>query len=329
MGDSDCSVSLSNLICQEDGTSLLLGDDGEEARCDVVTVYNDGCILSETEEDDYIEMLVSEESGCFHSRTHDESCEDWLKCARSDAIRWILKTTVYFGFCSKTAYMAVTYLDRFLIRRTIDDKRKTWAVQLLSVACLSLAAKMEECKVPALSEFRLEEYDFNSNAIQRMEFLVLNTLEWRLSSATPFAYLGYFASKLQEQKSNNFMAKATGFVFAATRVINLVDYRPSVIAAAAVLAAFDERLTQKLVEFEMRTISLCGSLQTEHVLSCYRLMIQESHKEALKPSRNLFSSDLSAANCVGTNSSSVDANDTTSFTARSSKRRRLESPHAE
>ncbi|XP_010942833.1 cyclin-D5-3 [Elaeis guineensis] len=329
MGDSDCSVSLSNLICQEDGTSLLLGDDDDdEERSDVVTVYDDGCILSETEDDDHIEMLVSKESGCFDSRIHPESYEDWLKCARSDAIRWILKTKAYFGFCSKTAYMAVTYLDRFLMHRTIDDKRKIWAVQLLSVACLSLAAKLEERKVPALSEFRLDECDFNSNAILRMEFLVLNTLEWRLCSVSPFAYLSYFASKIQEHKSNNLMAKATGFIFAAIRVINLVDYRPSVVAAAAMLAAFDERLTQNLVEFQMRTISLCGSLETDHVLSCYRLMIQESHKKVMKPSKNLISSDLSAANCVSINSS-VDANATTSFTARSSKRRRIESLDAE
>lgn len=103
MEDSECSVSLSNLICQEDGTSLLLGDDDddEEERSDVVTVYDDGCILSETEEDDYIETLVSKESGRFDSRIHDESYEDWLKCARSDAIRRILKVGIHpFEFIS-------------------------------------------------------------------------------------------------------------------------------------------------------------------------------------------------------------------------------------
>ncbi|XP_038975741.1 cyclin-D5-1-like isoform X1 [Phoenix dactylifera] len=309
MEDSDCSVSLSNLICQEDGSTLLLGDGDEEEKSDMVTVYNDCCIFSETEEDDYIDMLFSKESVRSDSRgsgVYDDSSEDWLKCARSDAVRWILKTKACFGFCSKTAYMAVTYLDRFLMHRRIDDKGKIWAVQLLSVACLSLAAKMEECKVPALSEFR---YDFKSNLIQRMEFLVLNTLEWRLNSVTPFAYLSYFASRLQEHKWSNLMARAIGFIFAATGVMNLVDHRPSVIAAAATLAAFDERLTQNLAEFKKRTISLRGSLETEHVFSCYCLMIQESHKEKLKPSKNLIA--------------------TTSFTARSSKRRRSESPHAE
>lgn len=44
--------------------------------------------------------------------------------------------------------------------------------------------------------------------------------------------------------------------------MNLVDYRPSVVAAAAILAAFDERLTQDLAEFKLRIISLRGSLET-------------------------------------------------------------------
>ncbi|KAG1366905.1 cyclin-D5-2 [Cocos nucifera] len=315
MEDSGCSVSLSNLVCQEDGSTLLLGDDDEEEKSDMVTVYNNGTIFSETEEDDYIDMLVSKESACFESRAYDDSSEDWLTCARSDAVGWILKTKACFGFCSKTAYMAVTYFDRFLMHRRIDDDRKIWAVQLLSVACLSLAAKMEECKVPALSEFGLEEYDFKSSVIQRMEFLVLKTLEWRLNSVTPFAYLSYFASKIQEHKWNDLMEKAIGFIFAAaSRVMNLVDYRPSVVAAAAILAAFDERLTQNLADFKMRIISLRGSLETE------------SHKETMKPSKNLISWDLSAANSVSVNSS-VDAIATTSFAARSIKRRRLESPH--
>lgn len=52
------------------------------------------------------------------------------------------------------------------------------------------------------------------------------------------------------------------FFFSMITVINLVHYRPSVIAAAAILATFDETLSQNLVEFKMRTVSLCGSLET-------------------------------------------------------------------
>lgn len=75
------------------------------------------------------------------------------------------------------------------------QREKYWAIRLLSVACLSLAAKMEECNVPALSEFQLQDYSFESKVIQRMELLVLSTLEWNMNFITPLAFLPYFIKK--------------------------------------------------------------------------------------------------------------------------------------
>jgi len=66
---------------------------------------------------------------------------------------------------------------------------------LLSIACLSLAAKMEECNVPGLSEFKLDDYSFEGKVIQKMELLVLSTLEWKMGIITPFDFLSYFITK--------------------------------------------------------------------------------------------------------------------------------------
>lgn len=43
--------------------------------------------------------------------------------------------------------------------------------------------------------------------------------------------------------------------------ISFLDHRPSVVAAAAVLAAFDGGLTQKAMELKMDFISTWGSLE--------------------------------------------------------------------
>ena len=51
-----------------------------------------------------------------------------------------------------------------------------WLIRLLPAACLALAAKMEEPKVPSLSDFRLEDDDFGTKLIERMELFVLSTL---------------------------------------------------------------------------------------------------------------------------------------------------------
>ena len=86
------------------------------------------------------------------------------------------------------------------------------------MACLSLAAKMEEIKVPALSEFQAGECNFESKEFQRMELLVLNTLEWRMGSITPFAFLPFFITKMsKESPQGHFMSKTVQFILAIMR----------------------------------------------------------------------------------------------------------------
>lgn len=75
------------------------------------------------------------------------------------------------------------------------QESKPWAIKLLSVASLSLAAKMEEQNVPVLSEYPMDDYRFENKVIKNMELMILSTLDWKMGSATPFAYLHYFVGK--------------------------------------------------------------------------------------------------------------------------------------
>ncbi|XP_043712473.1 cyclin-D5-1-like [Telopea speciosissima] len=316
MGDSDSSFSLSSLLCQENQTCF------DEEIDEDVFLNSNNYVLSENDKE-YIEMLVERENS-FGCKTHGSSddcsilLENWLKCSRLNAILWILKTRAFFSFRFQTAFLSITYFDRFLSKRTIDSG-KPWAISLLSVACLTLAAKMEECRVPALSEFRVEEFNFDAKVIQRMELLVLNTLEWRMGLITPFTYIHYFITKFcDEPQPRDLVSKTVELILAIAKEKSLVDHRPSVIAAAAVLAATDQRLTRKTMEFKMSVISSCGSLQNEHVYSCYNLM-QELELGKLKIPKFILSPSLTPIY-----SSSTNVIDNSSFpSADGTKRRRL------
>jgi len=78
------------------------------------------------------------------------------------------------------------------------QRDKTWPMQLLSVACLSLAAKMEETKVPLLLDLQVIEsrFLFKPKTVQRMELLVMASLKWRLRTITPFDFVHLFIAKL-------------------------------------------------------------------------------------------------------------------------------------
>jgi cyclin D5 len=97
------------------------------------------------------------------------------------------------------------------------QRGQEWALQLLAVACLSLAAKVEEHRVPRLPEFRPDHYDFDSASILRMELLVLTTLNWQMIAATPFPYLGCFAARFRLDERKTIVMRAVNCIFASIR----------------------------------------------------------------------------------------------------------------
>uniref|UniRef100_A0A453KRD4 Cyclin N-terminal domain-containing protein n=1 Tax=Aegilops tauschii subsp. strangulata TaxID=200361 RepID=A0A453KRD4_AEGTS len=94
-----------------------------------------------------------------------------------------------------------------------------WAMQLLAVTCLSLAAKMEETLVPSLLDLQIEStrYIFEPRTILRMELLVLTALNWRLRSVTPFTFIDFFACKVDPRGRHMryLIARATQIILAA------------------------------------------------------------------------------------------------------------------
>ncbi|KAG8368493.1 hypothetical protein BUALT_Bualt15G0051400 [Buddleja alternifolia] len=194
--------------------------------------------------------------------------------SRQDSINSILEVHAHFRFKPVTAFLSVNYFDRFLSSHILPETG--WPFQLLSVACLSLAAKMEELYVPSLLDLQILEstYIFEAKTIQRMELLVMATLKWRLRSVTPFDYLHYFISMLPSSTSKSdseptVHTLASNIILNTSRVIDFLCFPPSVIAAAAVISAagegvnvsdtFDERINRERVRS-------CHQLMEEYLL---------------------------------------------------------------
>ncbi|GMN34934.1 hypothetical protein TIFTF001_004997 [Ficus carica] len=262
--ENEVSVSPSSLVSRESETTCL-----DEVTAFMSFAY---CSTSE-EEEEYVEILMERETEFGFKKGQSFAFGNFLKCARLDAIAWILKARAVFGFRFQTAYLSLTYFDRFLLRRPVNDE-EMWLIRLLPVVCLALAAKMEEPEIPSLSEFRFEDDDFGINLIRKMELFVLSTLEWKMSSVTPFSFLHYFITRLcqLESRPTNIQSRTTALIMATIRETNLMEHRPSAIAAAATLVALEQKLTRTSLETKMNSISHCKSLQVEDVFSCYKIM---------------------------------------------------------
>uniref|UniRef100_A0ACD5YFD7 Uncharacterized protein n=1 Tax=Avena sativa TaxID=4498 RepID=A0ACD5YFD7_AVESA len=163
---------------------------------------------------------------------------------RTDAVDWIWKVHAYYSFGPVTACLAVNYLDRFLSLYHLPEG-KAWMTQLLSVACLSLAAKMEETSVPQSLDLQVADarYVFEAKTIQRMELLVLSTLKWRMQAVTPFSYIDYFLHRLDgggNAPSRRAVREAAELILCVSRGTCCLEFRPSEIAATVAAAVAGE-----------------------------------------------------------------------------------------
>ncbi|XP_009353212.2 putative cyclin-D6-1 [Pyrus x bretschneideri] len=170
-------------------------------------------------------------------------------------------------------YLAVNYLDRFLSCQGVLQP-KPWLIKLLAITCISLASKMRK------SEFSLLDVQgdggiiFDTQTIQRMELLILGALKWRMRSITPFSFMSFVISlfKLEDPPLLHALkARATQIIFKSQKDVELLAFKPSIIAASAVLSASDALLPMQFPCFK-KALSNCSYVNKENMLQCYRAM---------------------------------------------------------
>ncbi|XP_011048476.1 PREDICTED: putative cyclin-D6-1 [Populus euphratica] len=190
---------------------------------------------------------------------------------RREAISSVLRVSCNFD--PSLSYLAVNYLDRLLSSQGIPQP-KPWLFRLLAVACVSLAAKMKE------AEFYISDtqgdggFVFDTQTIQKMEVLILGALNWRMRSITPFSFISYFISLFKPKDPplrQALKARASEIIFKAQNDINLLEFKPSLIAASALLYASHELFPMQFLCFR-KAISNCSHVNKENLLQCYNAM---------------------------------------------------------
>ncbi|XP_062194112.1 cyclin-D4-1-like isoform X2 [Phragmites australis] len=239
-------MAASILLCAEDSSSILgFAAEGEEE----VLVRNrrseEPAMDFPVPSEERVALLVESEAEHMPREDYAERLRGGgldLR-VRMDAIDWIWKVHTYYNFSPLTACLAVNYLDRFLSLYQLPEG-KAWMTQLLSVACVSLAAKMEETSVPLSLDLQVGEarYVFEAKTIQSMELLVLSTLKWRMRAVTPFSYIDYFLHRLNggDAPPRRSALRSAELILCIARGTHCLDFRPSEVAAAVAAAVVGE-----------------------------------------------------------------------------------------
>ncbi|KAK4796084.1 hypothetical protein SAY86_028410 [Trapa natans] len=297
------------LLCGEDASSVF--DDDSEWRGSVPPQQdvNPGSLYlprhHDRLEDEWAFPVLSED--CLRELLEKERQllpgYDYLKMlingdvdvvARTKAIDWIHKVHSHYNFGPLCAFLAVNYLDRFISAYELP-KGNTWSAQLLAVACLSLAVKMEETEVPPsldLQSTKVAEsrFVFDAKVVQRMELLVLSTLNWRMQAVSPLSFIDYFFWRIT---GNNIPTKALisrsiQVLLSTLRGIQWLEFRPSEVAAATTVSVAAEA---QLVQPHEAISALIQHVDKERVIKC------------MKTIHNLAVIDESANNGTGSMSS--------------------------
>lgn len=229
-------------------------------------------------EDEELLSLFSKEQQQAHLDNSIVETDSALSEARREAVDWMLKVNAHYGFSALTAILAINYLDRFLTSLHFQ-RDKPWMIQLVAVACLSLAAKVEETQVPLLLDFQLDsKYVFEAKTIQRMELLVLSTLRWKMHPVTPLSFLDHIIRRLglKTHLHWEFLRRCERLLLSVVCGTRFARYLPSVLATATMMRVIDQVEPCNPIEYQNQLLGVLNTSK-EKVNECYNLIVELSN----------------------------------------------------
>ncbi|KAF4369780.1 hypothetical protein F8388_011038 [Cannabis sativa] len=186
-----------------------------------------------------------------------------------------------FNLSFGTVFHATNYLDRFISmnQNSINNitEWKYWMIELLSIACFSIASKFIDTNPPMLHQInQMEdmEHSFEASAIQRMELKVLETLDWRLACTTAHSYLQLFIHQPPLQQHIIIIRKINHFLLRAVSDTKLVEFRPSVVAASAIWFCLDRFLSTSSLNIDHYSLltRFFHQHQKDDIIRCHNMM---------------------------------------------------------
>ncbi|XP_022936814.1 cyclin-D3-3-like [Cucurbita moschata] len=283
-GHQNGSLFLDSLYCLEEEEEIGDGHSQPKIEAFSINVNVDSpnsVFLSDRDflwEDEELVSLFSKEN---RNKLHDALPHNpSLAAARSDAVEWILKVNAHYSFTALTAVLAVDYVDRFLSSPHFQID-KPWMTHLTAIACLSLAAKVEETEVPLLLDLQVEEnrYFFEAKTIKRMEILVLSTLLWRMNPVNPLSFLDYIVRRLgfKDQLCSEFLCKCERLLLSVILDSRFVCFLPSMIASAIIFQVINDKEPHVAAKYHDQ---LLGFLQIDKnkVEDCSQFIIEASSR---------------------------------------------------
>jgi hypothetical protein len=153
---------------------------------------------------------------------------------RAILVDWLVEVHMKFRLHPETLYLCVNIIDRYCSK--VDVKRSK--LQLIGVTALLVACKHEEIYPPEVRDcVYITDRAYDRQEVLDMEQSILKELDWKISVPTAYPFLHRFlsitgASEMTRHAANFYMERSL-------QEHDLLNYRPSLVCAAAVVLALN------------------------------------------------------------------------------------------
>ncbi|XP_068662787.1 G2/mitotic-specific cyclin-2-like [Aristolochia californica] len=190
---------------------------------------------------------------------------------RAVLVDWLIEVHHKFDLMHETLFLAINLVDRYLSRQRVTRK----FLQLVGITGMLIACKYEEIFPPQLSDFiAISAGAYTREDVLKMEKSMLNTLQFNMSTPTPFVFMRRF---LKAAESDNKLEMVSFYLLE----LCLVDYRmlrfpPSLVSAAAI---YTGRYLLRMIPSWNRSLRHHCTYTEDQLQECARA-IEDIHRNA-------------------------------------------------
>merc|ERR1719466_575933 len=149
---------------------------------------------------------------------------------RAVLVDWLVEVQLQFKLLQETLFSTISIVDRFLAVEGLTITRSK--LQLVGVAAMFLASKVEEVYAPACSDFvYITDHAYTEDAIKQMEMKILQTLKFNLFEPLSLHFLRRYSKAGDVDVLQHSLAKFA--IELALVEYDLVPVPGSKLAAAA------------------------------------------------------------------------------------------------
>lgn len=220
---------------------------------------------------------------------------------RETLMDWIIEVLHYYNGSQEALYNTIHLIDRYVY--TTNGALSNSDVQLVGVACVLIATKLEEYYAANIEDLsRLTQNSCSTSRIRKMELKVVGALQFRSYSLDPMLFLNRFIVAAQREEDPMFKEACHFFLDSLIPVQAQWAVKTSVKCAAAVLTALvlipnTPNPIQAEEELWHPTLKYYTEYRKEYLITLSEQMIQNLWEVKCSPNPKIPCSGVKAKYC--------------------------------